>query len=141
MSIISAVRDYLKMCPLFENIPIAVDYLASSPTEAAIDSIPVPHVIKSYTDGSSLCYYQFSVAMRFPWYGDESNGLKCSEWFENFSEWLENMSCLKILPELPLGLTPLKIEALPNRFGYDGKNSSARYQLICNLTFLKERMI
>ena len=139
MSIISALRDYLTTCPQFDNIPITVDYLATTPTEGSIEGVPVPYVIKKYTDGSSLCRYQFTVAMRFPWLGDELCGLKSSQWFEELSQRFEQDSDCGNLPSLPEGMNAVKIEALPNRFGFDGKNSSVRYQLICGLTFFKTK--
>ena len=139
MSIISTVRDYLKTCPLFDNIPITVDFLSASPTEVSIDGVPAPHVIKKYTDGSRLCKYSFILGARFPWYGDESAGFSANEWFEEICGWFEEMSNSGFLPKLPAGLTPIKIEGLPNRFDYDGKNSSARYQMICALTFFKQK--
>lgn len=139
MSIISSVRDFLLTCPLFDDIPITVDYLPSSATEASIEAIPVPYTVKQYTDGSKICNYQFVVAVRFPWYSDENEGISCSKWFEDFSTWLEIQSNLNNLPNLPDGLSPISIYAVPNRFGTDGKNSSARYQMVCRLTFFKDK--
>ena len=139
MSIISSLREYLLTCPLFENIPVTVDFLATTPTEGSIEGVPVPYVLKSYTDGSSLCRYQFIVAMRFPWIGDGSEGLRSSEWFEQLSDWFDKESDKGNLPVLPPCMTAVKIQALPNRFGFDGKNSSVRYQMICGLTFFKRK--
>lgn len=137
MSIISALRDYLKACPYFDKIPITVDYLATSATEGSLEPIPVPYTLKQYTDGSALLKYQFTVAMRFPWFGDDSSGLKSSEWFEGLCRWFEQSTDEGNLPKLPKGMEAVKIEAFPNRFGFDGKNSSVRYQMICGLTYLK----
>ena len=139
MSIISALRDYLMTCPQFDNIPITVDFLTTHPTEGSIEAVPVPHILKKYTDGGALCRYQFAIAMRFPWIGDEQEGIRCSEWFENLCVWFDDASSTGNLPSLPEGLTAVKIEALPNRFGFDGKNSSVRYQMICGLTFFRTK--
>lgn len=139
MSIISAVKEFLLTCPLFDEIPITIDYLPSSATEAAIEAVPVPYTVKQYTDGSKICRYQFIVALRFPWFADENEGLLCSRWFEDFSNWLDSQTEANILPILPEGLKAINMYATPNRFGVDGKNSSGRYQMVCQMTFFKDK--
>ena len=139
MSIISSLREFLLTCPYFKNIPLAVDFLTSTENEAAIEPVPVSQEIKKYTDGGKICCYSFTVAMRFPWFADDDNGIRCSQWFEDFSAWLDDATENRRLPQLPEGMTAIAIRAVPNRFGFDGKNSLARYQVICNLTFLKEK--
>ncbi len=137
MSYITAVRDFLCTCPMFENIILGVDYLSEHSGEAAVEGVAVPDVLREYTDGSALCGYSFVISARLPWVGDENDGIEAQKMFEQISMWLDESSEKGTLPNLgDLGYA-IKVEALPNRFGYDGKNCSARYQMVCRMIFYK----
>lgn len=133
MTIAEYVRELFLTCPHIDTLPIAFDYLSDSPSEAAIEAVAVPKPVKTYTDGAKLMKYEFILSLRLPWF-DSSEPGGC-EIMENVCSWAEEVS--ESLPPMPQNLSPVKLSASSARYSVDGKNSSARYQAVFGLYYLK----
>lgn len=139
MTIAEYIRKIFLTCPCLNDMPISMDYLSDTPKEAALEANAVPQCVKAYTDGSKMMKYQFVLSLRLPWFnGDESEGVSV---IEKICSWVEAESENGLPPMTEVGnaLTPLSITPYPSRYNVDGKNSSARYQAIFELYYLKTK--
>ena len=133
MSISEYIRELFLTCPQIETLPIAFDYLSDTPSEAAIEAVAVPKTVKTYTDGQRLMKYEFILSLRLPWFDSSEPG--GGEIMENVCSWAEEVS--DSLPPMPNSLKPVKLSPSAARYSVDGKNSSARYQAVFELYYLK----
>lgn len=138
MTVIEAVRDFLKECPLLTEGKLNVDFL---PTEAAtysVDVTPVTPVLKNYIDGSSLRQFAFVFATR-TYYGDFiRQQLDNLCFFEEFAEWLEAQSSARHFPNLGDGRIGRKLEVTTSGYVFKPETETARYQIQCKLTYLQD---
>lgn len=139
MTVSEYIRDMFLTCPHIEQIPISIDYLSDTPTEAAIEAVAVPKPVKIYTDGSKVMRYQFILSLRLPWFNQD--GGMGSGIIENVCDWVEEISekGLPSMSEVGEKLTPIKLVPYPSRYDVNGKNSSARYQAVFELYYLKTK--
>ena len=87
MTVSEYIRDMFLTCPHIEQMPISIDYLSDTPTEAAIEAVAVPKPVKVYTDGSKVMRYQFILSLRLPWFNQD--GGMGSGIIENVCDWVE----------------------------------------------------
>lgn len=139
MTIAEYLRNTFLACPHLNDMPLSIDYLSDTPSEAAIEPSAVSKPVKIYTDGSKIMRYQFVLSLRLPWFNsDTSEGTEITE---KVCEWTEEISERGLSPMNDVGenLTPISIMPYPNRYNVDGKNSSARYQAIFEFYYLKTK--
>lgn len=139
MSIISAVREYLQSCPLFDDGKINIDYLSDKDGhEYSIDTSPAEEVVTQYMSGSAMCQYVFNVRSKSGYSQDTVQQIANSGFFEEFTKWIKTQNKRKALPKLEVGLTPLKVEALST--GYLSANfvNQTQYQIQCRLLYFRK---
>ena len=64
MSMISAVRSWLKTCPLLSGERLNVDFLPPETGSYSVDVSPAAAIVKKYLDGSSVRQFLFSLRTR-----------------------------------------------------------------------------
>ena len=90
-------------------------------------------------DGSTVRQLNFIFASR-EYFGRElAENLDIDEFYEKFSEWLEECSMEKNLPVLGEGKEARKIEATTHGYVFDASETLAQYQIQCKLTYFQER--
>ena len=137
-TIIKSLWDYFLDCPLTEDKKLNVDYLPDKGIEYSIDTTPATDIVKKYTDGSSIRQYLFVFRSVNEYGNDELQNLANSDFYEWFSEWLEQQSRGGNLPELPAGKTPIKIETQSTGYLFTTGPAVGRYQIQCRLLYLQE---
>ena len=139
MTVSEYIRELFLTCPHIEQMPISIDYLSDNPTEAAIEAFAVPKTVKTYTDGSKVMSYQFVLSLRLPWYSKDGGG--GSGIIESVCEWAEEISEKGLPPmsDISENTVPIKLSPGPSRYDVNGKNSSARYQAVFELYYLKTK--
>lgn len=143
MSVINAVREFIKKnCPLLEEFDnlfpvVNLDKLPEKPTSYSIESVPSEPIVKRYMNGDSIRKITFYLCSR-NLYSDEVNE-DTSDFYERFSDWLEECNTQKMFPELDGGKRPMKFVANTGGYVEDTTGTLAQYQIQCEFRYFKPR--
>lgn len=144
MTIIEAVRNYIKTCPYLkefedEVVKVNVDKLEEDSTVYSIDESVFDPIVKTYIDGSSERQFVFVFASREDYGQDFFQNIQNIGFYDDFSNWLEENTKKGILPDLGEGKQALTIKAISNGYAFQTDVNLARYQIQCRLTYFQEK--
>lgn len=144
MSVISSIRDFIATCPCLDQFDAAfskvdLDKLEEDAANYMIASVPAEPIIKRYSNGDTVRRVVFAFCSRV-FYGDVEN-IDTSDFYENFSEWLEDCTRDGILPRLGAGKEARKIRATTNGYLMDADTNTAQYQIQCEFTYYQKRRV
>ena len=135
MTIIEAVRDWLKTCPSLTGERLNVDFLPEEAVAYSVDVTPANPVVKSYIDGGSLRQFLFVFATR-AWYGDHvRQQLDNLGLFEGFADWVDAQNRARTIPDLGEGRRAKKLEVTTSGYVFAPGTDTARYQIQCRLLY------
>lgn len=139
MSVISRVRDFIaENCPYlgdFRNL--FVDYLEPDDESYSLEVTPAEPIVKRMINGDTVRRKAFSFCSR-----DFYNGLDnvdTSDFFENFSEWLEDCTASGDLPKLKDGQEAKSIRATTDGYLYDNNGIKCQYRIQCEFIYYQKR--
>ena len=98
---------------------------------------PVLRLSKKYADGSAKCQYLFIFASRELYSEDEHLNMSNLEFYERLEEWIAEQNINSHLPELPENCTAQSITVLSSGYVMDNDTKTARYQIQCQLKYIK----
>ncbi|MBE7042450.1 MAG: chloramphenicol resistance protein [Ruminococcaceae bacterium] len=136
MSILERIREYIADCPYLTDSCIYIDFLDDKLYGYMLEGVPVSEVVRRYADGGSIRRYEFVFGARLP-YGTEQTALN-HQFYQQFSEWLEEQMEKGKLPDLGKGKIPHSIKALSHGYLLDGDGNCARYQIQCELEYYQD---
>ena len=137
--IYDSIYKFMTECPLLKNDGVNINYLSESPVSYTIEPLPNSPVIKKYTDGSSLCQYDFVFASREYYNQDIVNNKSITEFYEKLQDWIENQK--GNLPDFEdEKLTAQSLYVTSGGYLYDQTETTARYQIQCKLIYLKQEV-
>ena len=141
-SVIAAVRDFILMCPYLKEFDdafanVELDKLEEDATNYMVASVPAEPVVKRYTNGDTIRRVVFYFSSRV-FYGNVEN-VDTSEFYELFSEWLEDCTKNNNLPSLSSDKTPLKIKATTDGYLVNAETHTAQYQIQCEFIYFRKR--
>lgn len=139
-SIIQAIKDYMETCPLVDEFAqINVDYL-SEETDYSIEATSAETIVKNYIGGSSLRQFVFIFSSKKAYGQDVLQNMENSGFYERFSDWVEEQTRKKSLPELPDGKRAVELTTKTHSYivqtGYD----KAQYQIECRLYYMQNEI-
>lgn len=142
MSIVSKVVEFLSGCPYmreFEQLfpVVELDVLGESPTTYMVESTPAEPILKRYANGDTERQYVFSLCSR-EFYGAPEN-VDTSEFYENFSDWLDTCTKEGKLPNLKGNLISKSIRATTEGYLYDTQEQKCQYRIQCQFIYYKRR--
>lgn len=142
MSVASKVMEFLSECPYmreFEQLfpVVELDILGESPTTYMVESAPAEPVLKRYANGDTERQYVFSLCSR-EFYGAPEN-VDTSEFYENFSDWLDTCTKEGKLPNLKGNLIGKSIRATTEGYLYDTQEQKCQYRIQCQFIYYKRR--
>lgn len=142
MSVASKVMEFLSECPYmreFEQLfpVVELDILGESPTTYMVESTPAEPVLKRYANGDAERQYVFSLCSR-EFYGAPEN-VDTSEFYENFSDWLDTCTKEGKLPDLKGNLISKSIRATTEGYLYDTQEQKCQYRIQCQFIYYKRR--
>ncbi len=142
MSVASKVMEFLSECPYmreFEQLfpVVELDILGESPTTYMVESTPAEPVLKRYANGDTERQYVFSLCSR-EFYGAPEN-VDTSEFYENFSDWLDTCTKEGKLPNLKGNLISKSIRATTEGYLYDTQEQKCQYRIQCQFIYYKRR--
>ena len=132
-SIIKAIREYIEKCPYLHAGKIGVDYLENE-MAYSIEPSPVSPKDTNFIDDTGIKQFAFIFASRES-YGQETiQNILNTEFYEDFSNWIEENDMNGILPEID-GIET--IECLSTGYAYQTGIDTARYQIQLRITYYK----
>lgn len=143
MSVAGKVKEFIETCPFLEEFgqatyPVVnLNMLEENPTMYSIEETPAEPVIKRFANGDTVRQYVFSLCSR-ELYGPVENE-KTAEFYEKFSDWLEDCTREGILPALSGQLQSKSIRAATNGYLYDNEGTSCQYRIQCQFVYYKRR--
>ena len=143
MTIIEAVRNYIKTCPYLkefedEVVKVNIDKLEEESTVYSIDESVFEPVVKKYIDGSAEMQYVFLFASREDYGQDFFQNIQNIGFYEDFSKWLDDNTKQGILPDLGEGKKACRIKAISNGYAFQTDVDKARYQIQIRLEYYQE---
>lgn len=142
MSVAVKVAEFIKTCPFLEEFGqmfplVNLDKLDENATSYSIESTPAEPILKRYANGDTVRQYVFSLCSR-ELYGEAENE-NTAEFYEKFSDWLEDCTASGILPALTGQLQSRSIRATTGGYLYDNQGTKCQYKIQCQFVYLKRR--
>lgn len=142
MSIASKVVEFLSGCPYMREFKqlfpvVELDVLGESPTTYMVESTPAEPILKRYANGDTERQYVFSLCSR-EFYGTPEN-VDTSEFYENFSNWLDTCTKEGKLPNLKGNLISKSIRTTTEGYLYDTQEQKCQYRIQCQFLYYKRR--
>lgn len=137
---ISSVREFLKECPILKKGIINVNYLGDNKIKYTIDNVPCYPIVKRYADGGTLRQFIFVFASREAYDANVLQNMGITQFFDEFSSWIEQQNEEKNFPVFPEGSVPTAIEVLSSGYLMSSDEKTARFQMQLKITYRKERM-
>lgn len=149
MSVISSIRDFISQCPYldefnkaFSDVEFAkvdLDKLEEDAISYMIETVPADPIVKRYINGDTVRRLVFAFCSRV-FYGDFEN-IDTSDFYENFSDWLEDCTRDGLFPKLGEGKEARNIRATTNGYLMDAENHTAQYRIQCEFIYYQKRRI
>ena len=140
MKVIEAIRDYISNCPALETFNVNVNYLEDDYDSFSIEETPCDPVLRRYIDGSMKKQCQFVFTSKEPYSSDVICNINNSNFYEEFSSWIENNNKAGILPTLEEGLEATQIKVISSPYIITADEDKSIYQVQLNLIYLKKGM-
>lgn len=138
MSVIKQIREYIMKFPGLKDGCLCVDYLGAEPIEYTVEAVPCDPIYKKYIDGGCLKQFLFIFASREFFSRDVNQCIENLDFYEQFTDWIENNNDNEVLPELDNGKTALTVEVVTQGYVFDYDESAARYQVQLRLIYEEE---
>lgn len=143
MSVASKVKEFIESCPFLEEFGSAtfpvvnLNLLEENPTMYSIEETPAEPILKRFANGDTERQYVFSLCSR-EMYGQAENE-KTAEFYEKFSDWLDDCTRERNLPVLTGQLQSKSIRATTSGYMYDNQGTSCQYRIQCQFIYYKRR--
>lgn len=137
-SVLQAIADWLRGCPLLADQRLNVNYLGAEPVEYAIIEAPTTPVLQSYLDGSSIRQRAVAITAVKDYSPDLLQQLAETGFWEAFAQWVEAQNEAETLPDLGDGKTSLVVEVSATHYLLQTTAQTARYQIQLLLTYEQE---
>lgn len=138
MKVIEAIKEYINNCPALKEYNVNVNYLEDDFDSFSIEETPCNPVLKRYIDGSSERQCQFVFSSKEPYSADVICNIDNSNFYEEFSNWIETNNKDGIFPSLEEGLEPTQIKVISSPYVITADEDKAIYQVQMNLIYLKK---
>lgn len=139
MSIIEGIKSFIASCPyLTEMAAIYTDYTDSEPDNYGISDYGEGEPVSVYMDGSMVCQHNFALYFR-TYTNSDRERIEATGFFEKFSDWLDDQTKKRNLPDLGEGKSAESVRAA-NAMLYQQDEDGAKglYQAQFILTYEKE---
>ena len=143
MSVASKVKEFIEGCPFLEEFGSAtfpvvnLNLLEENPTMYSIEETPAEPILKRFANGDTERQYVFSLCSR-EMYGQAENE-KTAEFYEKFSDWLDDCTRGGNLPALTGQLQSKAIRATTSGYMYDNQGTNCQYRIQCQFIYYKRR--
>ncbi len=139
-AIVESIRDFIGKCPLLKaegDTFVNVDYQEKDIGTYMIETTPANLWVKRYVNGTGIKQFRFDFSSREIYSDDVLENIRKSNFYENFSEWLDESTRLGMLPVLSGTRKPMKIYATTGGYVYDSDHGTAQYIIQCNFEYFQ----
>lgn len=139
MSIIEGIKSFIASCPyLTEMAAIYTNYTDSEPDNYGIADYGEGDPVSVYMDGSMVCQHNFALYFR-TYTNSDRERIEATGFFEKFSDWLDDQTKKRNLPDLGEGKSAESVRAA-NAMLYQQDEDGVKglYQAQFILTYEKE---
>lgn len=139
MTIIEALRGWLRAYPPLSKGRLAVDFLPKQAQTYSVDSVPCKEEVRRYLDGSSLRQFLFTLSSREFKGEDIGQNVDNLAFYEGFSTWVMEQNRARRFPQLGEGRTARKIEVTTSGYPFRvDDHGTARYQIQLRLEYFQK---
>lgn len=139
MTIIEALRGWLRSYGPLSAGRLAVDFLPRQAQTYSVDSVPCKEEVKRYLDGSSLRQFLFVLSSREFKGEDIGQNMDNLAFYEAFSNWVQQQNQCRKLPDLGEGRIARKIEVTTSGYPFQvDDHGTARYQIQLRLEYFQK---
>lgn len=141
MTIIDGVYQYFWDCPLLMEYIINVDYLpadAAGGVKMSIDGAPSVETQVPHLRGGGMCQFQFFLRSVHAYGDDRWQNLANSGFYDDLAAWMRQQSRKRLLPQMPDGMQPIRIQALTSNYLAEAGASESKYQIQCQLDYYRK---
>ncbi len=139
MTLIEALRGWLRTYEPLSAGRLAVDFLPKQARTYSVDSVPCKEEVKRYLDGSSLRQFLFTLSSREFKGEDITQNVDNLAFYEGFSSWVLQQNRARRLPALGEGRTARKIEVATSGYPFQvDEHGTARYQIQLRLEYFQK---
>lgn len=139
MTIIEAVRKWLRTYPTLSKGRLAVDFLPKQARTYSVDSVPCKEEVKQYLDGSSVRQFLFTLSSREFKGEDVGQNVDNLAFYEGFAAWVLNQNRMRQLPDLGDGRTARKVEVTTSGYPFQvDDHGTARYQIQLRMEYFQK---
>lgn len=142
--IIESIRNFIKTCPYLQEfegiegvVKVNVDYLDENSSSYSINPIPCEPILKFYIGGDTVRQCIFVFCSRENYGADVLENIDNSEFYENFSNWIEEQNNAGNLPVLDGKCESQEIKVLSPGYAFQVDVDKARYQIELRLKYYK----
>lgn len=139
MTIIEALRDWLRTYEPLSSGRLAVDFLPKQAQTYSVDSVPCKEEVKRYLDGSSVRQFLFVLSSREFKGEDIRQNTDNLAFYEAFSDWVLQQDRARAFPDLGEGRRARKIEVTTSGYPFQvDEHGTARYQIQLRLEYFQK---
>lgn len=139
MTLIEALRGWLRIYPPLSQGRLAVDFLPKQAQAYSLDSVPCKEEVRRYLDGSSLRQFLFVLSSREFKGEDIRQNTDNLAFYEGFSNWVLAQDRARQLPELGESRTARKIEVTTSGYPFFvDEHGTARYQIQLRMEYFQK---
>jgi len=139
MTIIEALRNWLRTYEPLSAGRLAVDFLPKQAQTYSVDSVPCKEEVKRYLDGSSKRQFLFVLSSREFKGEDIGQNVDNLTFYEGFSNWVLQQGRARRLPNLGDGRRARKIEVTTSGYPFQvDEHGTARYQIQLRLEYFQK---
>lgn len=135
---LDGVKKYLKECPLLKGGGINIEAL-TEPVKYSIEVMMVKPVIKNYADGASQRQYVFQFCSKEQMSDAGLKNLENAQFYEKFSDWVEEQNSKNNLPKFPEGKTAQSVEILTQGVLMSETGTTGRYAIQMRVIYYKAK--
>lgn len=138
MSMISAVRDYIKTYSgLTSGSGVWVDSVGPGPVDYGVIPLPGARVLSEYINGSSQREFPFAFRAVLST-ADNLTRLQNNGFYESFADWLESQSKAGVFPTLGSGKQAELVEATGWGYLFEDGAKAGTYQINCRVVYQQD---
>ena len=139
MTIIEALRGWLRGYEPLSTGRLAVDFLPKQAQTYSVDSVPCKEEVKRYLDGSSLRQFLFVLSSREFKGEDIRQNTDNLAFYEDFAAWVLQQDRARNFPDLGEGRQARKIEVTSSGYPFQvDEQGTARYQIQLRLGYFQK---
>lgn len=138
MSVLNCLRQWLLTCPLLEGQRLNVNFLGPDALDFDLVENPVPPILSTYLDGSTVRQKAVSLTSVQDYSQDLLEQISASGFWEEVTEWITARDEAGDLPHLDNGRTATGVSVTSAPYLFSTTATTARYQLQLLLTYEQE---